>query len=367
MMGRSHLQVAALAACLLFAATCPPAPAGEPAASGDLVDVYTSGSGGYHTYRIPAIVQSGRGTLLAFCEGRKTGRGDHGDIDLVLRRSDDGGRTWEPMQLVYEEGGLAKITIGNPCPVVDRTTGSIWLPMTRDNDRVLVARSDDDGKTWARPVDITADVKQPDWDWYATGPGHGIQLHDGRLLVPCDHRVGGPPGDLQKLGYSHVIYSDDHGKTWKLGGKIGPGMNECQAVELADRSLLLSMRNYLGKSQRAFSRSRDGGLSWTEPQHNSQVYCPTCQASLLRCPGDGEADVVVYCGPGGPGRKALTVRLSRDGGKTWPVAEVLYPGSAAYSDLVLLPGGTIGCLFERDDYGKISFTRFKPESVGDER
>ena len=140
------------------------------------VDVFQGGTEGYHTYRIPAIVLTNKNTLLAFCEGRKTGAGDHGDMDLMLRRSTDGGKTWQPMQLVYEEGGDAKITIGNPCPVVERTTGTIWLPFCRNNDRVFITHSTDDGETWAAPAEITGAVKKPDWGWYATGPGHGIQL-----------------------------------------------------------------------------------------------------------------------------------------------------------------------------------------------
>src|SRR5574340_1026307 len=130
---------AAMAAVLVFAATTQ----GRPAHSAERleqIDVFVSGTGGYHTYRIPAVVLASDQTLLAFCEGRKTGRGDHGDLDLVLRRSTDAGRTWLPMQLVYEEGGTARITIGNPCPVVDRTTGTVWLPFCRNNDRVFMAR-----------------------------------------------------------------------------------------------------------------------------------------------------------------------------------------------------------------------------------
>ena len=180
------------------------------------VDVFTAGQEGYHTFRIPALLVSPRGTLLAFCEGRKTGRGDHGDLDLVLKRSGDGGKTWGPVELVYEEGGQEKVTIGNPCPVVDRDTGVIWLPFCRDNDDVLVTSSDDDGRTWSKPRLITADVKKPDWGWYATGPGNAIQLtrgkHRGRLVIPCDHRVKGDDKDWGTAGRSHVIYSDDHGK-----------------------------------------------------------------------------------------------------------------------------------------------------------
>ncbi|MBN2473379.1 MAG: exo-alpha-sialidase [Pirellulales bacterium] len=322
-------------------------------------DVFVGGTEGYHSYRIPAVVLVGDHTLLAFCEGRKNGRGDTGDIDLMLRRSTDGGKTWQPMQLVYEEGDTAKITIGNPCPVVDRTSGTIWLPFCRNNDRVLVTHSTDDGRTWASPVEITPDVKQPDWGWYATGPGHGIQLRSGRLVVPCDHRAKSEIQDRAwKLGgRSHVVYSDDHGKTWRLGGVTAPRMNECEVVELADKSLLLSMRNHFGNSLRAFASSTDGGMTWSTPEHHQQVYCPTCQSSLHRYTLDPKPRIL-YSGPGGPGRNRMTIRLSSDEGKTWPVAKVLYEGSAAYSDLVVLPDGTIGCLYERDDYGKITFARF---------
>jgi len=313
------------------------------------VDVFVSGTEGYHTYRIPGIVLTNRGTLLAFCEGRKTGGGDHGDLDLMLRCSRDGGDTWEPMQLVYEEGGAAEITIGNPCPVVDRHTGTVWLPFCRNNDRVFITHSTDDGKTWARPVEITADVKTPEWGWYATGPGHGIQLSSGRLVIPCDCGDSKGWGEWDKKGRSLVFYSDDHGKNWRLGGVTDRGMNECEVVELADGALLLSMRNYFGKNQRAFATSNDVGLSWSKPGHHAQVYCPTCQSSIHRYSLKPK-NVILYSGPGGPGRENMTVRLSYDEGKTWPVSKVIYPGSAAYSDLIVLPDGTVGCLYERDRY-----------------
>jgi len=327
-------------------------------------DVFTSGKEGYHTYRIPGVVLTGKGTLLAFCEGRKTSRSDHGDLDLVLRRSSDGGKTWEPMQLVYEEGGTAKITIGNPCPVVDRTTGTIWLPFCRDNDRVFMTKSTDDGKTWVAPTEITKHVKQPGWGWYATGPGHGIQLTGQRLIIPCDHRVRQGMGKAWKTsGRSHIFYSDDHGKTWKLGGVTDPGMNECEVVELVDGSLLLSMRNYLGPKLRAMARSTDNGLSWSKPKHQQDVYCPTCQSSIQRFTRKPPAakNRILYSGPGGPGRANMTIRLSYDEGQSWPVAKVIHDGPSAYSDLVVLPDGTIGCLYEcgeKHAYERIAFARF---------
>jgi len=344
---------------LLFAV---PLSAAEPAP--ETVPVWTSGEDGYHTYRIPGLVVTPKGTVLAFCEGRKTGRGDHGDIDLLVKRSTDGGRAWSARRIVHEEGDTAKITIGNPCPVVDEATGTVHLPFCRDNDRVFVTRSEDDGVTWSEPDEITATVKAADWDWYATGPGHGIQKrrepHKGRLIVPCDHRVKAHEGGWRGGGQSHMIYSDDGGRSWHLGGSTAFGMNECEVVELADGSLLLSMRNYLGKNQRAFAVSRDGGETWSEPKHHAQVYCPTCQASLHRYALEPR-NLILYSGPGGPGRKALTVRLSPNEGTTWPTARVLHEGPAAYSDLAVLPGGDILCLFEagaKHPYETIRLARF---------
>src|SRR5262245_42996813 len=182
----------------------PAAGAAEPPVQ---TEVFTSQTEGYHTFRIPALVITKQGTLLAFCEGRKTSRADQGDIDLVLKRSTDGGKTWGPLQVVHEEGGTAKITIGNPCPVVDQDTGTVWLPFCRDNNDVFVTHSTDEGRTWAAPVQITAQVKKPGWTWYATGPGVGIQLrhgpHRGRLVIPCDHRE---KLDGQLVTHAHAFY-----------------------------------------------------------------------------------------------------------------------------------------------------------------
>ena len=343
------------------------APSGLLADQAPASDVFVAGDEGYHTYRIPALLRTPAGTLLAFCEGRKEHRGDHGDIDLLLKRSTDGGQTWGPIELVYEEGDSEKITIGNPCPVVDESTGTIWLPFCRDNDDVLVTSSSDDGRTWTKPRDITADVKRPGWGWYATGPGVGIQLkhgkHAGRLVIPCDHRE---KIEGRTAKFSHVFYSDDHGSTWKLGGSVQRHTDECQIVELPGGELLINMRNYWGRdgkrperaAMRAIAGSRDGGLSWTDLRFDAALVEPVCQASLIAVPAadESEGTVLVFSNPASKkSRRGMTVRLSFDHGRTWPTSKLVDAGSAAYSCLAALDDGRIGLLYERDNYGRIAF------------
>ncbi len=368
-----------LTACLAFGFI---ALAAEP----DQHPVFRAGKDGYHTYRIPSVLVSPKGTLLAFCEGRKTGRGDAGDIDLLLKRSFDGGRTWRSAQLVWDD---ADNTCGNPCPVVDHSTGTIWLLLThnlgadkeaqivdgtsRGSRTVWVSGSTDDGATWARPVEITRDVKRADWTWYATGPGIGIQLrhgrHAGRLVIPCDNKVAGTKALGTVARQSHVIYSDDHGATWKLGGVVGPNCNESQAVELADGRLMLNMRSYQANHRRLVATSSDGGLTFTAPKEDAALIEPVCQASILRyTSGKGAADgdgkgksYVLFSNPANTKREKLTVRASRDEGQTWPISRVLHAGPAAYSCLTVLPDGTLGCLYERGEkepYETIVFARF---------
>jgi len=334
-------------------------------------DVFVAGQDGYHTFRIPSIIVTPKGTLLAFCEGRKRGTSDTGNIDLLLKRSFDQGRTWQPVQVVWDD---STNTCGNPCPVVDRTTGTIWLPMTHNlgQDReaqivdgtskgtrsVWMTKSTDDGASWARPVEITKTVKAANWTWYATGPGVGIQLKSGRLVIPCDNKVA-----VTTARQSHVIYSDDHGANWKLGGGVGPNCNESQVVELADGSLLLNMRSYQANNRRMISTSRDGGLTWSRPVEDGTLIEPVCQASLLRYDwGDSaQAPLLLFSNPASTRREKMTVRVSYDQGKTWPVAKQLHGGLSAYSCLTVLPDKSIGCLYERGEksiYERISFAVF---------
>lgn len=353
-------------------------PQGGPGDTPLRTDVFVAGEDGYHTARIPAVVRTNEGTLLAFCEGRVSGRGDAGDIDLLLRRSTDGGKSWSGLQRIAQQG---KDTWGNPCPVVDRRTGTVSLLLTwnagdvaergvaagfgRDSRRVYLSRSTDDGVTWSAPADITATVKEPSWTWYATGPGAGIQIehgeHEGRLVVPCDHKG---PNDAGEVEYrSHVILSDDGGETWRLGGTApDPQVNECEVAELAGGRLLLNMRSY-DKTQhtRQVCVSDDGGASWHDQRHDEALIEPVCQASLrrLRWPKGAQPGVLLFSNPASTKKRAaLTVRASLDDGATWPLARVLHDGSAAYSCLVALDDDHAGCLYERDDYGAITFAVF---------
>lgn len=343
--------------------------------------LFVQGVGGYTNYRIPSLMTTQAGTLLAFCEGREAG--DSSDIDLVLRRSQDGGKTWSRKLVVWDEG---RNVCGNPCPVQDRDTGIIWLLLTWNNSansgkenhegtgidtrRAYVCHSKDDGLSWSKPIEITETTKKNNWLWYATGPGVGIQLrqgpHKGRMVIPCDH--------TSKAGFgSHVIYSDDHGKNWQLGGSVegAGGPDECQVVELADGTLMLNMRmQESGKGKRGIATSADGGETWSKFKFDPTLIEPVCQGSFLRysLAGNNGKNRLLFSNPANapPAGKTrgdrikMTVRLSYDEGKTWPVSKLLHGGPSAYSCLTVLPDGDIGCLYEGGEtrYGEIVFARF---------
>jgi sialidase-1 len=344
--------------------------------------VFESGVDGSHTYRIPAIVRAANGDLLAFAEGRKNGPGDHGDIDIVMKRSSDGGRTWGAMTLVQDEweAPTAKVWIGNPSPVVDvigdeagKSSGRVWLVFTQSNARMFVTHSDDHGETWAERRDISRETMKPEWDWVAAGPVHGIQLergdHRGRLVLACDHQ-----NKATETWGSHIVYSDDHGKTWKLGAvetrakedAIHP--NECVAVELGDGRIYVNARDQHGssKASRTIAYSSDGGVTFDEPfAEEPQITTPVVQNSALRMKAGGR-DVIVYACPGHPTkRQDLMILASFDEGKTWPAEMLLHEGPAAYSDLVALDDGRVGVLYEAGEklYGEIAFEIVHVERV----
>jgi sialidase-1 len=324
------------------------------------VDVFVSGEGGYHTYRIPAIVRTLSGTLLAFCEGRKNSGSDAGDIDILLRRSFDGGKTWTPTQLVYEEGGTETITIGNPQPVVDRTTGTVWLLFARDNEKVFVGKSLNEGTTWGTRTEITSSVKLPTWgNFIATGPGHGTQMPSGRLIFPSYHSGGSTGGSS-----AYVIFTDDGGTTWRIGQDMGLGSGEPMAAVLSDGRLMMNTRSPRRVWLRTVGVSDDWGFGWKDVARDEALIEPTCQGSLLEAKmGDGK-HALLFSNPESHRRERLTVKASTDDGASWPHALRVYEGSSAYSDVVAVNDeGQYGVLFERDGYAFITFSPFHMTDV----
>ena len=324
--------------------------------------IFQTGTEGYTCFRIPAILQTTKGTLLAFAEARKNSCKDEGRIDLVVRRSTDKGLTWGPLITAWSDGAN---TCGNPVPVLDKNTGAVVLLMTwnlatdairtinagtsTDTRRVFITRSTDDGLHWQQPAEITSDVKPPSWGWYATGPCHGIQVstgkYKGRLVIPCDFMQSGP--GVSHASHSHVIWSDDGGAHWKLGGIVDiPGVNECSVAELSDGSLLLNMRS---KPYRRTARSTDGGMSWTTDQEDSTLLDPACQGSMLSAATtDGVS--LYFSNPSAPTRTNMTIHLSGDGGRHWQRSHQVYSGPSAYSDLVMPDKDHIGILYEAGLY-----------------
>ena len=353
--------------------------------------LWTGGDGGYTTYRIPALVSTADGTVLAFCEGRRAGRGDSGQIDLLLRRSGDGGHTWSPTEVVVSWPGF---TVGNPTPVLVRETGDVLLVFCSNEAQahestirkglygrdVWTVTSADGGLTWGTPVQITSQVMRDDWTWYATGPCHAIQLDSGRLLVPCNHRhLDTETVTLSR--HAHVIYSDDLGVSWHLGGGIDvEGANESVVVETRTGVVYLNSRDQHGRGHRFTARSDDGGLTFGDVRIDETLSDPPCQATALAVTRLSAAPIV-FLNPAGPGRSMLTARVSLDDGRTWKPPQLIHSGLAAYSDLVQIdvtessaspsanaePIATLLALFEtgdEDDCERIALVRLTVDSAG---
>jgi sialidase-1 len=344
--------------------------------------LFTNGDCGYFSFRLPSLIKTTHGVLLAFSEARlyapdpkQPQFNDSRKIDLVLRRSLDGGKSWLPVRVVMAYG---QNTCSNPCSVVDRTTGTVFLLWTlnfgddnegliregksRGTRTVWVTESHDDGQTWSPSRNITATAKAANWAFYATGPGTGIQTTTGRLIVPCDHSV--MHVSVDKGTYqSHVIYSDDHGVTWNLGGTVGPDTNECQVAQLPNGSLMISMRNRIRRAPapgtdkgdfvrvRAVSLSEDEGLHWEGIRLDPQLPDPVCEGSLISySTGGGAPDFLLFSNPSKDGfaRADLSVKVSATEGKTWRFGVQLCGGDAGYSSLCEVSPTVLGCLYERD-------------------
>ncbi|MFF3482327.1 exo-alpha-sialidase [Streptomyces sp. NPDC002701] len=342
---------------------------------------FRAGQEGYASFRIPAVVTTGEGTLLAFCEGRVGSRDDFGNIDIVLKRSTDGGLTWGPLQVAAENGAALA---GNPAPVV-LDTGRILLVHLRnaalatedairrgkvsaaDGRRVWVCHSDDDGVTWSKPREISKQAKKTAWRWYATTPGHALRLTGGRVVVPANHSLaptGTDNGTEGKYNGGHCLLSDDHGTTWSIGyvddrtdGYVN--VNETTAAELPDGRVYFNTRtDSTAPGTRADAYSSDGGRTLVKPfRPQAGLTGPVVEGSVLQL---RDPDVLLYSGPADPGFRALmTVRASTDDGVTWRTAHTVDGLPAAYSDLVRVDDDTVGLLYETGDFSAYETITFR--------
>ncbi|HNQ73093.1 MAG TPA: sialidase family protein [Verrucomicrobiota bacterium] len=346
--------------------------------------VFEAARDGYASIRIPALVVARAGTVLAFAEGRAANQ-DQAANDIILKRSPDGGRTWLPLQVVADAGAAS---LNNPTAVVEQKSGRIFLMYQyipahlKEHDaqivtgysgtnvyRSLVTWSDDAGKTWSPPEDITPSVKRPTGaTTIASGPGIGIQLtrgaHRGRLLIPFNE------GPFYQWN-NYAVYSDDGGEHWQWGENV-PGalvqdaqgrrrsqINEVQMVELSDGAVRLNSRQFAGNKLRKTAVSHDGGQTWSPVTDVPELRDPSCNASVLRYSFDDAQGRgrLLFSGPDSDQRRNGTLYLSYDDGATWPVKRTLVPEGFAYSVLTRLPDGQIGCLFEPNDARRLRLAR----------
>ncbi|KAA5546627.1 sialidase family protein [Adhaeribacter rhizoryzae] len=364
-----------------------------------VVPVYISGTEGHQSYRIPAIIGLPNGHLLAFAEGRVQGAGDFGDINIVLKRSTDKGKTWSNLQTVVDYNNLQA---GNPAPVVDvkdpaYPKGRIFLFYNTGNNHenevrkgnglreVWYKTSTDGGLSWSEPVNITTQVHRPkqpqinvaynfseDWRSYANTPGHAMQFasgaYKGRIFVAANHSAGNPQPQAQDY-QAHCFYTDDHGKTFKLGITVQvPGSNESTATELSGGKLLMNSRNQKGDIRaRIISVSSNGGTTWDSTWFDHTLIDPVNQGSLLTLGKKKGKNIIAFSNAASTKlRDNLTLRISYDEGKSWPKNILIdkstapnQPNFTAYSDLVNISKSEIGVLYERDNYKQIVFKKIK--------
>jgi sialidase-1 len=359
------------------------------------VAVFVSGTEGHKSYRIPAIIGLPDKELLAFCEGRVHGAGDFGDINIVMKRSSDGGKTWNALQTIVDADSLQA---GNPAPVVDvddpaYPKGRIFLFYNTGNNHegevrkghglreVWYKTSTDNGTTWSDPVNITLQVHRPrqpevnaaynfveDWRSYANTPGHAMQFQNGkykgRIFVAANHSAGDPQKqfmDYKAFGF----YTDDHGKTFHIGADVNlPGGNESMATELSNDKLMMNSRNQKGDVRaRIISISSDGGASWDTTYFDKNLVDPVNQGSILTIGKKKGKNIIAFCNADDAKRRDnLTLRISYDEGKTWSKNYRIDKSAegkndfTAYSDIVLISKKQIGVLYERDGYKQIVFT-----------
>ena len=370
------------------------------------INLFEANMDGYAHYRVPAIIVSSKGTVLAFAEARQDlNHGDWGVQDIVMRRSSDGGRTWQPPRIIAHVEGeiqqnpaalaqglgeVGEITYSNVVPIVDQKTGNLHFLFCVEYARCYYMLSQDDGNTFTKPTDITSTFEEfrseYNWKVIATGPGHGIQLNNGRLLVPV-WLSEGTAGHAHRPSIVSIIYSDDSGSTWERGDVVvrHPELvnpSETLSLELVDGRTMLNIRNESPGHRRAVTYSADGATQWSKPEFHPDLVEPICMGSLIRLSTKAQhgRNRIIFANPnssepknpevtalGGMSsrfkRQNLTARLSYDEGETWPVSRPIEPGVSGYSDLAVGSDGTIYLIYEREGVTEGSDSHIKYVTV----
>lgn len=361
------------------------------------VPVFVSGTYGYKSYRIPAIISLPNGELIAFCEGRVNGAGDFGNVDIVMKQSKDEGKTWSSLKIVVDADSLQA---GNPAPVVDLSDptypqGRIFIFYNTGNNHegevrkgsglreVWYKTSTDNGNSWSDAVNITLQVHRPnqpqvnaaynfpqDWRGYANTPGHAMQFQKGkfkgRIFVAANHSAGAPQQHFKDYS-AHGFYTDDHGKTFHLGATVNyPGSNESTAAELSHDRLMMNSRNQSGDVKaRIISISSDGGATWDTTYIDHTLIDPVNEGSILTIGKKHGKNIIAFCNAADTvNRNNLTLRISYDNGKTWRGSFLIDRDDSkrdytAYSDIVVISKNRIGVLYEKDNYREIVFAVIK--------
>ncbi|MCO8120628.1 exo-alpha-sialidase [Stieleria sp. TO1_6] len=349
----------------------------DPSVQRLAVSVRDAGDDGVHTYRIPGLATTNQGTLIAVYDVRRRSGGDlPGDIDVGMSRSIDGGRTWQPMKIIMDMGDDPDWRydgVGDPAVLVDRNTGTLWVAgtwshgnrswhgsgpgLTPDQTgQLMLVRSDDDGVTWSEPINITHQVKRPEWCFLLQGPGKGITLHDGTLVFAAQYQDPPNPDDAKahRLPHSTIIYSKDHGNTWHVGAGAFDDTTESQVIEIEPGVLMLNCRYNRG-SVRVVMTTDDLGKTWRQhsTSQRSLIEPGSCMASLIDVDREVGADVgnwLLFSNPDSTrGRHHLTIKASPDRGLTWPDSHRLLldeGASAGYSCMSMIDNKTVGILYE---------------------
>jgi sialidase-1 len=346
-----------------------------------VISVFNNGEAHYGCFRIPAIIKAPNGDLLAYAEARKNGCNDFGDIDIVMKRSTDNGNSWSALQVVADNGELKA---GDPAPVADLSDprypgGRIFLLYNTANTSESDARkgsgvrevwyitSTDNGVTWDKPVNITSSVHKPlapsynpaykfaeDWRTIALTPGHALQLtrgkNKGRIFVAANHSTASvQDGATTIVNKSHCFYSDDHGETWRLGATVEiPGGNESTAAELKEGGVIQNIRYKSPNDKyRVLAFSKSDGEKWDTVFICRDLPDPVCEGSTISFKYKSNFLILFSNAASQTKRERLTVWVSKDNGKSWPVSFIVDNGQASYSDLIAIKADKIGLIYEQ--------------------